>query len=785
MKVEKFISEKTNIDLDYSNIKPVVNEMIDAKVAFDGNKKHSFSILKIATFGLIVAIISVFSTIAINHLINKDGNILERQRGTTTSYNVDKGKDPGLVTQNADSNDDTIFDQIIAFGPEASTGSFGIDVILKSNLLKEEDKETLKEYQEDTKKTSPNHEIAFQVCLGIKDGKDYVYLIDYCGYDKKLDKEVINTFLFESNLSYSFNTIVTSFEKENVIELSNAFLNSSIYDSQNKLVSGIILDFIESENGFEENYVIKYDNKLLSMNSETIEVLNSSLPEEAFAFTEEDYVFIAGTSIHYSSTIFSSSNKDLINYVLKVALSINYSEKFDELVLPKDASNDIRNVRVQLTNDRYFKIILPDTLDVYLCYYENHTLKWEYKAKKPADYYNLAQFCVMGIPQNQFWCDTPVVTKYIENEGLYEYVQDMLVQRFISAFSPLSKHYEEGVMFSGCIRQYFGRFDGYYAVIIDGCGFEYEDIKTSEIIDGVVLNYPNNNKVLLIGTSIYTLEEGYNLGIVSKDDLIKIASELDNEEVNMTLDDSILKLVTSANAYYGVPKQDGKVNDLNKGGITKIFNQYLRGIEMTNDSVRIDSLQEYLNDNSLYLLINSRPQYQFEFLSNGAILLYYSINNKIYRFASTDDNVYSDELIEAIKNYVNDPAENDYPLTFTQYVEEKMLFDNPLSSDCFYKFKSINEAQMFFTKYNLPFIASSKYYSDSGIVLFMIKEEGPHNHSLQFYLEGETLQSNYERFYYSTTGIHYYYYLVAVPLEDIDNIKGIDVNSKILMCGNE
>ena len=225
------------------------------------------NVLSLFVFGVIVMTISVFITMKIDNK-KYDKNVSNIQN--LVLENVDKGKSPYLakdgiapVIYNSlkKNNPDwePVFDKMFAFGPEGVSSTIILDVIEASNLLNSEDKQTLLIYEENIKNTYPNHVVSFQIALGIRNDIDYIYLIDYCGYDNNLGKEVINTFIFKSNLDYSFLSIIDEFEIQIGKELTDEFLNSSYYDNQNALSSGIILGFTQDNDTYQEYYIVKLD----------------------------------------------------------------------------------------------------------------------------------------------------------------------------------------------------------------------------------------------------------------------------------------------------------------------------------------------------------------------------------------------------------------------------------------------------------------------------------------------------------------------------------------------
>ena len=240
---------KLNIPKPHRNFEKTLNA---CKKTTKINYKVNNIIIAIITC-LVIVLITSFTTIII------DRKVLSKQ---TIYGNVDMGKDPHLAINGGDSNYTPIFDTIVAWGPELASGTFEMNVIINSRLLKEEDIETLKEYERGIKAKHPSQNVSFQIALGIKDSKDYIYLIDYCGVLDDTGKDYYYQFVFESNLPYDFDSIINDFEEQIGEELSNDFLNSSYYDDQNLLCSGIIMGFSENDGVYKEYYLIKHNGKL-------------------------------------------------------------------------------------------------------------------------------------------------------------------------------------------------------------------------------------------------------------------------------------------------------------------------------------------------------------------------------------------------------------------------------------------------------------------------------------------------------------------------------------------
>ena len=242
-------------------------------------------------------------------------------------------------------------------------------------------------------------------------------------------------------------------------------------------------------------------------------------------------VAIDGFHSIISSFIFFSTNEDLLKYVLDLCLSIEYTEILTNENRDPVPEHQDKLVSIQLTNDRSLRLTLTSEANVYLEYLEKENdvfiVKYGYKAYKPVQYNALTVFCQMGMPQNHWWCETPACTKYYTGDfPIDEYMQETIVKTFIDYKSPLSEYYEKGTKFSGFIRKSLGRFNGKYAVIVDGCGLYYTECEEEETIDGVNFKYSNGNRIYLIGAGLYSLEKALEEGIITHGDLVILSNRL-------------------------------------------------------------------------------------------------------------------------------------------------------------------------------------------------------------------------------------------------------------------
>lgn len=246
MEVNKFLSYGKNIDTNFNNIRN--NEEYQSLLENTKNKKIKYPKLKFVMYTLSIIVLTVFGTILTQKIMN-----------TVKPVSCfDPGKTYSVVRDNH-------LDQIICFGPEGLFDFFTPEVILNSDILNENDENTLRQYlEEQAKLCSGEHQ--FTIYFGLKDGEEKILVGDLhsSNHDHHLSPPKI--FYFDSNLDYSLESIVSDFEEMINIELTDEFLNSVNYNSLN-LVSGIILDFVDNgDNTYSPYYKVIIDGKVYVLN---------------------------------------------------------------------------------------------------------------------------------------------------------------------------------------------------------------------------------------------------------------------------------------------------------------------------------------------------------------------------------------------------------------------------------------------------------------------------------------------------------------------------------------
>ena len=230
MEVNKFLSYGQNIDTNFNNIRN--NEEYQRLLDNTKNKKIKYPKLKFVIYTLSVILITVFSTLFVKNIwpVKSPGG------------NVNPGKLVSLY-------ENGYFDKIICFGPEVFNEHYTVDVILSSSIISEDDKNILSAYCAEQNEIQPGYVTYFNIHFGIKDGKDNVLI---CSLNDPV-KNQGKLFNFDSNLEYSFESIISELEIMTNTKFTDEFLAKSKYENF-KQVMGIVLDFNLNDEGIYVPY---------------------------------------------------------------------------------------------------------------------------------------------------------------------------------------------------------------------------------------------------------------------------------------------------------------------------------------------------------------------------------------------------------------------------------------------------------------------------------------------------------------------------------------------------
>ena len=117
-----------------------------------------------------------------------------------------------------------------------------------------------------------------------------------------------------------------------------------------------------------------------------------------------------------------------------------------------------------------------------------------------------------------------VVLRYLDC-ALTNEEQKMIVKSFIMHKGDLASAMKYDLELEGDLREYYGKYNDYYAVIVDGAGLGYDEALWTDTIDGVEIHYRNGNQIYLINDyNVFTLKEGFEAGIINHNDLEAINS---------------------------------------------------------------------------------------------------------------------------------------------------------------------------------------------------------------------------------------------------------------------
>lgn len=237
------------INLDYSDIKDEVSENI-RKSTENKTKIKSYrgvNLRKALSYALCVmltCVVSVGSTLLIQ------GSVLN---GGAGNDGLDGSISPTKAVWVIDEN----FDEFYIFSGDRDM--VDMDIVLKTNIISEKDKNALKEYCSGNGRSKKY----FNVYMGVKDNRDIVVFHD-------ISSKPYERLVFESNLSYSFKSVVEKFEEMSGEKLTQEFLKESrwdeYYDSQiGEIISsvndtgGISMRFsLWVTEGFVGRYLIEY-----------------------------------------------------------------------------------------------------------------------------------------------------------------------------------------------------------------------------------------------------------------------------------------------------------------------------------------------------------------------------------------------------------------------------------------------------------------------------------------------------------------------------------------------
>lgn len=207
MDIIKYINEKNYFNCDYKKIDlEIKSNIANSVMNYDSNGFIQLKKKKIVSYSIayVILLIIVFvSALGVSKIMNNKG------RRYTPIHNVYNNN---LIEYYE------YFDTVIACGPnQKSLGK--LNMLYKTDIISENDKETLKLYEQEIKQNALYNDVGFSISLGIKNNIDEVYIVCYPVYDAVKANDIKQwfdpsiqykgkkVFIFESNLPFSLQSI--------------------------------------------------------------------------------------------------------------------------------------------------------------------------------------------------------------------------------------------------------------------------------------------------------------------------------------------------------------------------------------------------------------------------------------------------------------------------------------------------------------------------------------------------------------------------------------------------
>lgn len=240
--IEKKIETSNRVSLNFNSIRNEVRENVHHSTPNIKSKQNVMPKLKLLVLTIIMCLITVVVSVNVTKATYSDSN-----KNSTESYIGDKLSDEKYRE---------IFDTFVAFGNEKVGRYYGNNVLLNLDLISTKDKEVLIKYFEENESTVNDK---YTIHLGIKEGKDIVYI------ESKNNNEIY--FIFNSNLDYSFESVINNFEVMCNQELTQDILKStSVHGVLSLYTSGIFMRLKEVDGIYVIYYSLRIDNKLYILN---------------------------------------------------------------------------------------------------------------------------------------------------------------------------------------------------------------------------------------------------------------------------------------------------------------------------------------------------------------------------------------------------------------------------------------------------------------------------------------------------------------------------------------
>ena len=226
------------------------------------------------------------------------------------------------------------------------------------------------------------------------------------------------------------------------------------------------------------------------------------------------------SSLH-SSILSFVSNVYIIRAISNELLDINFITVEDvNTVIPNFYETGI-HATMNIDDNYYLVLDCAEGDHIIISYRDKENTIWMLEAR--ASYEKIEKLLKPILSE---YIDDPVVTRYLACE-LTQEQQEEIVKIYIYQTSDLPKYGAQGVKLSGQIIGYYGTYNGYYAIIATDNMTGAYFLLTEECVDSIVFKYSDSRHIVLINDLEHlTLEEAFERGVLSHDDLLEISRRL-------------------------------------------------------------------------------------------------------------------------------------------------------------------------------------------------------------------------------------------------------------------
>lgn len=201
-------------------------------------------IFLVAYTGLLIGVCFIYIGIKDTNMLNSADNKIDENNERFQKKKIDA------------------LDKIIAYGPSNATNSgnaIHYKELEQSKIIANDDLSQIKAWlSRDNNFDLYKKVYTFQLYFGIKDETDYIYIT--------ISENENVSFLFQSDLEYTFKSIVDEFYSKYNVIVAESELTKAQYDSANNLETGIIINYIKYQDSIYISYLYQTEGKAYVVN---------------------------------------------------------------------------------------------------------------------------------------------------------------------------------------------------------------------------------------------------------------------------------------------------------------------------------------------------------------------------------------------------------------------------------------------------------------------------------------------------------------------------------------